>query len=132
MNSGSYLLGSVTVHYRKELKQTLGETPDGPTVLVYLMQSQMILLPSMQRACIKEFEEMSITDKPGENVRLFNLKLTPKIEEIVQLGDIPRDLALLTVRHYLPSQVPDFVLYLWSLAQAVEIDTSAYIWEDIL
>ena len=39
MNSGSYLLGSVTVHYHKELKLTLGETPDGSTVLVYLMQS---------------------------------------------------------------------------------------------
>ena len=131
LTSGQYLLGSVTFQYKKELKQCLGETPDGPLVLIHLLQTRLSLVHSKQRESVKVLEGMSLRNEPGENVRQFNLKLSTQIEEIIQLGAPPSDLASLTVKRY-DSSVPEFNTEMWSIQRSLELDGSKYTWRQVL
>ena len=83
------------------------------------------MVQSRQRKLINEFELLTISSEPAENVCNFNAKLQIKFEEIEQTGPTPPDLALLTAKRYLSSQVDQFVKTMFHITRKLEKDGDA-------
>ena len=130
--SGQFLLYCVTTTYRRELIRELGERPHGPILMCHLLKNRLILVLSRQRKLIAELTTLSIGSEPAENVRNFNIKVQTKCEEIEQTGSCPPDLALLTSKLFLNSQVEQFVNTMFSLTRELEKEADIMTWYDVL
>ena len=84
--AGTLILGSCTAAHRLALKEALGPTPNGISLIVWIVQKRHLVQSSHQRKLITELEKLTLSDMPGEDVDALNVKIRKSCKEILQVG----------------------------------------------
>mgnify|MGYP003433799043 FL=1 len=127
------LLDSLKPKFKSDVIQSTGVTADGITVFCTIIQKRVLLNASLQRELIATLSTMRLTQQEGENVEIFNQKLTELITRILNApGGRPTDLSLLVIKCFLGSSVPAFAQRVNTLYVELSRDPSKYSESEII
>ena len=130
--SGTLILGGCTAAHRLALKEALGPTPDGISLIIWIVQKRHLVQSSCQRELITDLEKLTLSDMPGEDVDALNVKIRKSCKEILQVGPPPLDMALICAKRFLSCQVPTFHNAMMDIVMALERDSCAFTWVEVL
>ena len=95
--SGLFILGSLTPKFRSELEHAVGLDASGVEILICIIECKLSLQVSRQRELISKLERRSLVNEPGENIPIFNIKVTDLCEQIEKHGPAPSNLNIIVM-----------------------------------